>query len=251
MTRSSEILMVGARSALLVAALFAAGVPLSAADAAGGKPPRALLGFLAGSREAEKKAENDLLATPTPERARGWLRALTEEPHVAGTPQGKKVAEYVRDRLVEFGLKAEMVTYDIWLNLPQAVSLKLLKPEAATLSLREDGDLRDKDSYSEDAYPAFHGYGASGKASGQVVYVNYGTHEDFERLDSIGVPEEGRIVIERYGKVFRGLKVKEAQLRGALGVIIYSDPEDDGYMKGDIYPDGPMRPASGIQRGSV
>src|SRR5437667_461335 len=83
-------------------------------------------------------------------------------------------------------------------------------PAAAELSLREEGYARDKDSYSQAAFPAFHGYGASGKASGQVVYVNHGTHEDFERLDSLGVSVEGRIALVRYGKVFRGLKVKEA-----------------------------------------
>jgi N-acetylated-alpha-linked acidic dipeptidase len=242
----------GACSALVLVALLVAAFPAPAgASGPDAEAPRPRLGFLAQSREAERQAERRMLGTPTPERERAWLRALTEEPHVAGTPQGKKVAEYVRDRLLEFGLKAELVPYDIWLNHPLAVSLKLLKPEAASLSLREDGNVRDKDSYSEDAFPAFHGYGASGKAAGQVVYVNYGTHEDFERLESMGMTVEGRIAVVRYGKVFRGLKVKEAQLRGAKGVIIYSDPLDDGYMKGDIYPDGPMRPPSAIQRGSV
>jgi N-acetylated-alpha-linked acidic dipeptidase len=235
------------------AALFAG--PGAMADAARPQatpdPPRPRLGFIASSRDAERQAEIDMLAAPRPDRARAWLRALTEEPHVAGTPQGKKVAEYVRDRLLEIGLKAELVPYDIWLNLPVSVSLKLLKPEAVPLSLREEGILRDKDSWSDDAFPGFHGYGASGKAAGQVVYVNYGTHEDFERLESLGLSVEGRIALVRYGKVFRGLKVKEAQLRGAKAVIIYSDPQDDGYMLGDIYPDGPMRPPSSLQRGSV
>jgi N-acetylated-alpha-linked acidic dipeptidase len=131
------------------------------------------------------------------------------------------------------------------------VSLRLTKPEAADLSLREEGYPRDKDSYSETAFPAFHGYGASGRAAGQVVYVNYGTREDFERLETLGLSVDGRIALVRYGKIFRGLKVKEAQARGARGVIIFSDPADDGYAKGDIYPDGPMRPPSAIQRGSV
>ncbi|HEU4402683.1 MAG TPA: M28 family metallopeptidase, partial [Candidatus Polarisedimenticolia bacterium] len=209
------------------------------------------IGFLAASRPAEARAEARFLLVPTPERERAWLRALTEEPHVAGTPEDRRSAEYVRDRLVEFGLKAEMVTYEVLLNYPKSVSLKLLKPEPADLTLREEGYLRDKDTWSEDAFPAFHGYGAAGRARGQVVYVNYGTREDFERLESLGLSVEGRIALVRYGKIFRGLKVREAQTRGARGVIIYSDPADDGYVKGDIYPDGPMRPASAIQRGSV
>ncbi len=218
-------------------------------DAAGGPRPR--IGFFASSRAAEARAEAVMLRTPSPARARAWLRALTEEPHVAGTPEGKKTAEYVRDRMIEMGLQAELNPYEVLLNHPKSVSLRLLKPERAELSLREEGYARDKDSYSEDAFPAFHGYGASGKAAGQVVYVNYGTREDFERLEAMGLSVQNRIAIVRYGKVFRGLKVKEAQNRGARAVIIYSDPEDDGYMKADVYPDGPGRPASSLQRGSV
>jgi N-acetylated-alpha-linked acidic dipeptidase len=231
---------------------LAAGLALAlASPAPAGAGPRPRLGFLADRREAQAKAEATFLATPTPERARAWLRALTEEPHVAGTAGGKRSAEYVRDRLAEFGLKAELNSYEVLLNHPKSVALRLIKPGVIELSLREEGEPRDKDSYSEDAFPAFHGYGASGKAAGQVVYANYGTRDDFERLEALGVTVEGRIAIVRYGEVFRGLKVKEAQGRGARGVIIYSDPEDDGYMKGDVYPDGPMRPASAIQRGSV
>ena len=130
------------RAAAIVAAATLAGAlviagPAPRADAPAPKAaadgPRPRLGFLAASRDAERQAEIHMLAAPRPDRARAWLRALTEEPHVAGTPQGKKVAEYVRDRLLEMGLKAELVPYDIWLNLPASVSLKLLKPETATL----------------------------------------------------------------------------------------------------------------------
>ena len=195
--RSNEVLPVLAALALLAAAQAPAAPPAGEAAGAEGETHGPRLGFLGGGREAERKAEREMLSVPTPERERAWLHALTEEPHVAGTPQGKKLAEYVRDRLAEFGLRTEMVPYDIWLNHPVTVSLKLLKPEAASLSLREEGYIRDKSSYSEDAFPGFHGYGASGKASGKVVYVNYGTHEDFEWLDSLGLPVEGRIVIVR------------------------------------------------------
>ncbi|HEX9427440.1 MAG TPA: M28 family metallopeptidase, partial [Candidatus Polarisedimenticolia bacterium] len=260
----SLFLRIGAAALAIGATALATGTPALATDAAGmatgaepvvrdsdGSGPRPRLGFFAGLRAAEARAEGVMLATPTPERERAWLRALTEEPHVAGTPEDRKTAEYVRDRLAELGLKTEMVSYDVLLNYPKSVSLRLLKPEPADLSLREAGVRRDKDSFSETAFPAFHGYGASGKAAGQVVYVNYGTREDFERLESMGLSVDGRIALVRYGKVFRGLKVKEAQARGAKGVLIYSDPEDDGYMKGDTFPDGPMRPASSLQRGSV
>ena len=208
-------------------------------------------GFFAASREAQTKAERAFLETPAPERARRWLFALTEEPHVAGTPQEKKLAEYVLARLKEFGLDAEIVRYDVFLNHPKSVSLKLTTPVETELSLREEPYDVDKDSTSRGMFPAFHGYGASGKAAGAVVYVNYGTPADYERLTGLGISVDGRVVLARYGAVFRGLKVKEAQDRGAVGVLIYSDPADDGYMRGDVYPDGPMRPPSAIQRGSV
>jgi N-acetylated-alpha-linked acidic dipeptidase len=209
------------------------------------------IGFLPASGGDEDKAEKVFFDTPTPDKARGWLLALTERPHVAGTPEEKHEAEYVRDRMKEFGLDAQIVEYDVFLNHPKSVALKLVEPVEETLSLREDPEPRDRNSGSYGMFPAFHGYGASGRAQGQVVYVNYGTHADFERLKSLGVSVQGRIALCRYGANFRGLKVKEAQDHGAVGVLIYSDPADDGYVKGDVYPDGPMRPPSAIQRGSV
>ena len=207
--------------------------------------------FFEGSSSNQRQAEATVLAKPSPEKARRWLAQLTEEPHVAGTPQEKKVAEYVRDRFLEFGLEAEMVRYDVFLNHPKHVALRLTEPEEIELSLMEEPVAGDKDSSKAGAFPGFHGYGASGKASGQVVYVNYGTAADFKKLEEMGISVEGRIALVRYGQVFRGLKVKEAQEHGAVGIVIYSDPADDGYMQGDVYPEGPMRPPSGIQRGSV
>ena len=200
---------------------------------------------------AQVPAEKIFLDTPTPDRARQWLAQLTEEPHVAGTPQEKKVADYVLERFKEFGLTAEMTRYDVFLNHPKTVALKLTAPVELNLELREEPYDVDKDSTPEGMFPAFHGYGASGTARGQVVYVNYGSPADFERLKGMGISVAGKIALVRYGGAFRGLKVKESQDRGAVGVLIYSDPRDDGYMTGDVYPDGPMRPPSAIQRGSV
>jgi len=219
---------------------------LSAQDAS--RPP---VGFSRASADALAKYERIVLDTPTPANARKWLQALTEEPHVAGTPAEKKAAEYVRDRLTEFGLSVEMVKYDVFLNHPKKVSLTMTEPVRQELALIEDAYPQDKDSTSRGQFPAFHGYGASGVAAGQIVYVNYGAPADHERLKAMGLSVEGKIALVRYGGAFRGLKVKEAEERGAVGVLIYSDPADDGYMRGDVYPDGPMRPPSAIQRGSV
>jgi N-acetylated-alpha-linked acidic dipeptidase len=211
----------------------------------------ALLGFSGSSRAAQSAAEKVLVDTVTPANARRWLAALSEEPHVAGTPAEKKVAEYVLAKFKEFGLEAEMLRYDVFLNHPALVSLRLVSPVEEELSLIEHPYDVDKDSTPAGMFPAFHGYGASGEAEAQVVYVNYGSPADFARLTGMGISVEGKIALVRYGGAFRGLKVKEAQDRGAVGVLIYSDPEDDGYAAGDVYPDGPMRPESAIQRGSV
>jgi N-acetylated-alpha-linked acidic dipeptidase len=203
------------------------------------------------SRDALASAEKVFLDTPTPDRARRWLAQLTEDPHVAGTPQEKKLAEYVLARFKEFGLDAEVKRYDVFLNHPKSVSLTLVAPARMELNLREEPYDVDKDSSPTGMFPAFHGYGASGKVEGEVVYVNYGSPADFDRLRGMGISVDGKITLVRYGGAFRGLKVKESQDRGAVGVLIYSDPADDGYMRGDMYPDGPMRPPSAIQRGSV
>jgi N-acetylated-alpha-linked acidic dipeptidase len=235
----------------IIVALVALTVSLSLPDVLAQDATRTPVGFSRASADANAKFERIILDTPTPDNARKWLMALTEEPHVAGTPAEKRVAEWVRDRLKEFGLDVEMVKYDVFLNHPKSVSLKLVEPTQESLSLVEDSYPQDKDSTPRGEFPAFHGYGASGDATGQVVYVNYGSPADYDKLTQLGVSVAGKVALARYGGPFRGLKVKEAQEHGALGALIYSDPADDGYMKGDVYPDGPMRPPSAIQRGSV
>jgi len=216
-------------------------------------PPAPPIGFAPGSRAAQAKAEARALAVPTPDKARAWLRGLTEEPHVAGTPADYKTAVDVRDKLATWGWDAALAEYEVLLNYPVAGSVKLeiVRPGPQALKVTEDPHHADKDSASPDAFPAFHGYGVSGDVAAQVVYANYGRPEDFAALDGLGVDVRGKIVLVRYGEVFRGLKVRNAQKRGARGILIYSDPADDGYGRGDVYPNGPFRPGSAVQRGSV
>ena len=218
-----------------------------------GQELRTPIGFAPASVRAQSRAETKALAVPTPDRARAWLRTLTEEPHVAGTPADYKTAVDVRDKLLSWGWSAELAEYEVLLNYPVAnsVVLEIVRPTAQPLKVIEDPHPADKDSASPDAFPAFHGYGVSGNVTGQVVYANYGRPEDFTALDAMGVDVRGKIVLVRYGELFRGLKVRNAQKRGAKGVLIYSDPGDDGYARGDVYPNGPYRPPSSLQRGSV
>jgi len=222
------------------------------APARAGNHPSPPLGFTPGSAARELEAEAEALSIPTPENARKWLRRLTEEPHVAGTPADHETAIFVRDLLKEWGWKTDVVSYEVLLNYPSDTPfLKLSRPVAKTLNMDEEPVSIDKDSASGVAFPAFHGYGVSGSAQGEIVYVNYGRPEDFEALEKLGVSANGKIVLARYGGNFRGLKVLNAQKRRARGILIFSDPADDGYAKGDVYPTGPFRPGSAVQRGSV
>jgi N-acetylated-alpha-linked acidic dipeptidase len=224
------------------------------ADVSADTPRRPIspFGFAPASRAAELDAEAKALAVPTPENARKWLRTLTEEPHLAGSPADYKTAVFVRDRLREWGWKADLATNEVLLNYPVGTAqIELTRPVPKNLARDEAPLATDKDSSQSNAAGAFYGYGASGVASGQVVYANYARSKDFAELDKLGISVEGKIVLARYGGNFRGLKVFNAQKRGATGILIYSDPADDGYAKGDVYPAGPFRPGSAIQRGSV
>jgi len=251
----------GRFSAILVLSTLGGGPvrcsePLAASDptlaiSTGSTSP---LGFTPRSSPGQLQAESHALTVPTPENARKLLRTLTAEPHVAGTPADYKTAVFVRDKLREWGWKADLAELEVLLNYPLGgfpPRLAIQRPIATSLSLEEAPIATDKDSASSDAFGAFHGYGVSGNASGQVVYANFGQPEDFTALEKMGIDVKGKIVLARYGAIFRGLKVRNAQKRGAAGILIYSDPADDGFAKGDIYPNGPFRPGSAIQRGSV
>jgi len=216
------------------------------------------LGFFTESAVSERAAEGQALAVPEPLSIKTVLRTLTEEPHIAGSGADYKTAIFVRDKLREWGWTADLAEYEVLLDYPgQHISypvepsLELLQPITKTLPVRETANAFDKDSANLHSLPAFHGYGVSGDVTGQVVYANYGTIEDFEAVEELGVSVKDKIVLVRYGGLFRGLKVYNAQKRGAKGILIYSDPADDGFAKGDVYPSGPYRPESAIQRGSV
>jgi N-acetylated-alpha-linked acidic dipeptidase len=170
---------------------------------------------------------------------------------MAGTEGSHRVAEWLRDQYRSYGFEAEIVTYSAYLGMPREISLELVTPERKKLATPEQAYDVDKDTSNPNAVGAFNAFSASGDVAAPVVYVNYGTQEDYRALAAIGISVEGKIALARYGRCYRGIKTKLAEEHKALGLIIYSDPEDDGYAQGDVFPKGPWRPMSGIQRGSV
>jgi N-acetylated-alpha-linked acidic dipeptidase len=212
----------------------------------------AIDGFSAERAAAERRWEEQFRAVPNAKSAREHLRRLTLEPHIAGSKEDYDTAVYVRDQLRSYGLAAELKEYDVWLNYPNAPTvLELITNRRQRLSTQEAVVPGDPTSSNPKITPLFNGYSASGDVTGPVVYANYGLPPDYEALKKAGVDVKGKIVIVRYGNSFRGVKAKVAEDNGAIGCIIYSDPEDDGYMQGDVYPKGPWRPVASGQRGSV
>jgi N-acetylated-alpha-linked acidic dipeptidase len=212
----------------------------------------AIDGFGSERAAAERRWEEQFRAVPNPKSAREHLRRLTLEPHIAGTKEDYATAVYVRDQLRSYGLSADLKEYEVWLNYPNTPGiLELITTKRQRLSTHEAIVPGDPTSSNPRITPLFNGFSASGDVTAPVVYANYGLPGDYEELKKAGVDVKGKIVIVRYGNSFRGVKAKVAEDHGAVGCIIYSDPEDDGYMQGDVYPKGPWRPVASGQRGSV
>ena len=191
-----------------------------------------------------------LLSVPDTAHARAHSVALSSVTHVAGTPAQESTATYVLQQMASFGLDTQRVAYRVYLPAPEFVAVERLRPTPKVLSLAEPAIPGDPSSAGVQ-WPTVNGYSGAGDVSGPIVYANYGLPNDYRVLDSLGVSVRGAIVVARYGRSHRGIKVREAQLRGAVAIILYTDPGDDGAARGAVYPDGPYRPAGGIQRGSV
>lgn len=208
-------------------------------------------GFFPAHVEAERALEQKLRSIPDAAHAENNLRHITTEPHMAGTEASHRVAEWLRDQYRSFGFEAEIVSYSVWLPQSREVKLELTSPEAKPLATPEEAFDVDMDTRDPRAVVGFNAYSPSAEITAPVVYVNYGMPQDYRALDSLGVSVEGKIAMARYGHGYRGIKTKIAEEHKAMGLIIYSDPQDDGYVAGDSFPRGPWRPMSGIQRGSV
>jgi N-acetylated-alpha-linked acidic dipeptidase len=220
---------------------------LAAAQASGDD---ALRGFATESSARERAAEQALLSLPSPERCREHHRELTRRPHTAGTEESRRVAEYVAARFRENGLTTEIVSYDVLLSSPRSVEVELVAPVSARLATREDAIPEDPDSAQPGISGPWHAYAKSGTVEADVVYVNHGRSQDYEALARLGIDVRGRIVLARHFKGYRGGKSLEAEKRGVAALVTYSDPEEDGYVQGDVFPRGPWGPDSHVQRGA-
>jgi N-acetylated-alpha-linked acidic dipeptidase len=209
-----------------------------------------MVGYTAVGAAREQELEASAIKRPSPASAAAHSKELSRETHVAGTPAQARTRDYVIDQMRRWGLETDVRAYDVWMPHPTSVHVARVSPQPKELSLAEPVVADDPTSKLAQ-YPTVNGYSGQGDVTGDVVYVNYGLIEDYAQLDSIGVSVKGRIAIARYGRSYRGIKAREAEKHGAVALLIYSDPQDDGYVVGDVYPDGPMRNGSGVQRGSI
>jgi len=209
-----------------------------------------MIGYSSSDAQRERALETSATKRPSPTSASEHSKQLSRETHVAGTPAQARTRDYVIEQMKKWGIETEVRSYDIWMPQPVSVHVARQSPQPKELSLAEPPVAGDPTS-SLAQYPTVNGYSGQGDATGEVVYVNYGLIEDYAQLDSMGVSVKGKIAVARYGRSFRGIKAREAEKHGAIALLIYSDPQDDGYVVGDVYPDGPMRNSAGVQRGSI
>jgi N-acetylated-alpha-linked acidic dipeptidase len=208
-------------------------------------------GFFPTSAARQAELEKSFQQSPTPDRARLDLWALTAEPRMAGTPEAYRAAQFVLEQFRAAGLEAEIVEYEVLLPMPREIKVDLVEPIKRPGPTPEGGWQLAKEAGDSRAIAAYNAYSPSGDVTAEVVYANYGLPEDYDRLQELGIDVAGKIVLVRYGRCFRGVKSYVAEQQRAAGVVIYSDPADDGYRQGDPFPKGPWRPATGVQRGSI
>jgi N-acetylated-alpha-linked acidic dipeptidase len=211
-----------------------------------------LLGFHPESVEEQAKLEarfDELLGA---EQIGAWIERLSARPHPVGSPYGKENAEYMLGLFREWGWQADLEEYEVLFPTPEIRIVELLEPESITAGLEEMSVAGDPVStQTAEQLPIYNAYSIDGDVTGEVVFVNYGVPDDYLELEKRGISVEGKIVLARYYGSWRGIKPKVAAEKGAIGCLIYTDPEDDGYFQGDVYPEGGFRPAHGAQRGSV
>ena len=214
--------------------------------------PAPLRGFTAQSSALERSWEAKFRAVPEPKRMRDMMQRLAAHPHHVGSPYGKQNAEWIRDQYASFGWDARIETFDVLFPTPVERVVEMVAPTKYRAILQEPTVPVDPTSSQHaEQLPTYNAYSIDGDVTGPLVFVNYGVPADYEELERRGISVKGAIVIAKYGGSWRGIKPKVAAEHGAIGCLIYSDPGDDGYGGGAVFPKGPMRPPRGVQRGSV
>ncbi len=208
-------------------------------------------GFTATSSAKQTEVENTFDASLSPQRISETIRDLSSIPHHIGSPGGKIVAEKILAHYKSFGFDAHIETYYVLFPTPKTRLLELTSPSKYTALLAEPTLPEDATSGQKGQLPTYNAYSIDGDVSGQLVYVNYGLPADYEKLALMGISVKGKIAIAKYGNSWRGIKPQVAAEHGAIGCIIYSDPADDGYGAGDVYPKGAFKGEYGVQRGAV
>jgi N-acetylated-alpha-linked acidic dipeptidase len=221
-----------------------------AAGSASANAQEPILGFTDEHAQQQRAYEGNYQDRVSAETIGRTSRDLSRRPQLVGTAGARRSFEYSVERLRRYGLDVSSRTYSVYSTRPEDVNVTMTAPYTRRLATKENGGFAWQHAFDE-VVVGYNAFSPSGDVSGDVVYANYGLPQDYAELDRLGVDVAGKIVLVRYGRSFRGVKAQQAEKRGAMGVLIYSDPADDGFKRGAVYPDGPWRPADGIQRGSI
>ena len=212
----------------------------------------ALTGYSPSASQSERDWESRFRAIPDPANLRSYMQRLSAHPHHVGSPYDKDNAEWILAHFKEWGLDAHIEQFDVLFPTPKVRLLEMVSPTRFTAKLEEPALAVDPTSNQKsEQLPTYNAYSIDGDVTAPLVFVNYGLPEDYEKLDRLGISVKGSIVIAKYLHSWRGVKPKVAAEHGAIGCLIYSEPQDDGYTHDNVFPAGPMRPPDGVQRGSV
>ena len=212
----------------------------------------ALTGYSPSASQSERDWESRFRAIPDPANLRSYMQRLSAHPHHVGSPYDKDNAEWILAHFKEWGLDAHIEQFDVLFPTPKVRLLEMVSPTRFTAKLEEPALAVDPTSNQKsEQLPTYNAYSIDGDVTAPLVFVNYGLPEDYEKLDRLGISVKGSIVIAKYLHAWRGVKPKVAAEHGAIGCLIYSEPQDDGYTHDNVFPAGPMRPPDGVQRGSV
>jgi N-acetylated-alpha-linked acidic dipeptidase len=208
-------------------------------------------GFTEKSSATQNRLEQNFDTALKAKSVSATMKELTAKPHHLGSVGGKEVAEKILAKYKTWGWDAKIETYQVLFPSPKTRILELVSPVSYKALLKEPALKEDATSNQQDQLPTYNAWSADGDVTGELVFVNYGLPGDYEELEKLGIDVKGKIVIAKYGRSWRGIKPKVAYEHGAIGCIIYSDPKDDGYYQGEVYPKGAFKNEYGVQRGSV